>query len=220
MERADFPPAQRGGFAWARQRWLRKSGRKEEALQAVLEQAALYREAGNEASEMMAMGNVAHCELGLGRFDDAERHARDALARLAAIGAQGHGGHVGWSLALALVLQAKSAEAIEAAVQAWPHLRAEGDEVRLLPVVALAAAQQGRLSDACRAIGCFDASIERLNLVRPPQEFGEDDALERLLEGLPGVAAAREREAGAALDIEAAFAQACARANQSVRCSA
>jgi len=216
LERPDFPPAQRGGFAWARQRWLRKSGRKEEALQAVMEQAALYREAGNEAAEMMAMGNVAHCELGLGRFDAAERHARDALARLDAIGAQGHGGHVGWSLALALVMQSKSAEAIEAAAQAWPHLRAEGDEIRLLPVVALAAAQQGRLADACRTIGCFDAAIERLDLVRPPQEFGEEDMLERLLAGLPDDAAAREREVGATLDLEAAFTQACARAKPPV----
>ena len=59
-----------------------------------MEQVALYREAGNEAAEMMAMGNVAHCEITLGRFEEAERHARDALQRLDAIGAQGHGGHV------------------------------------------------------------------------------------------------------------------------------
>ena len=114
---------------------------------------------------------------------------------------------------MALVLQSKSAEAIEAATKAWPHLRAEGDEIRLLPVVALAAAQQGRLAVACRTIGCFDAAIERLDLVRPPQEFGEEDALQRLLAGLPEDTAARERGAGALLGIEATFMQACELAN-------
>jgi predicted ATPase/DNA-binding winged helix-turn-helix (wHTH) protein len=211
LERPDFPPAQRGGFAWARQRWLRKTGRKEEALQAVLQQAALYREAGNVAAEMMAIGNVAHCEVTLGRFEEAERHARDALERLDAIGAQGHGGHIGWSLALALVMQVKSSEALAAAAQAWPPLRAEGDEIRLLPVAALAAAQQGRLADACRAIGCFEAAIERLDLVRPPPESGEEDALAQLIAGLSHEEATREREAGASLAVEAAFAQACGR---------
>ena len=208
VEQAGFPPGQRGGFAWARQRWLRKTGRLQEALDSVVQQAALYREAGNEAAEMMAIGNVAHCELCLGRLADAEAHARTALARLDAIGSPGHGGHIGWTLALALVLQDKSQEALAAAAAAWPHLRAEGDEIRLLPVAALAAAQQGRWRQACRVMGCIAAVSARLDLVRPPAEFGEDAALQRLLEGVPDEQREREIAAGATLDMEAAFAQA------------
>ena len=178
VDQAGFPPGQRGGFAWARQRWLRKTGCLQEALDSVVLRAALYREAGNEAAEMMAIGNVAHCELCLGRLVDAEMHSRAALARLDAIGSPGHGGHIGCVLALALVLQDKSQEALEAAAAAWPHLRAEGDEIRLLPVAALAAAQQGRWRQACRAMGCIAAVTARLDLVRPPAEFGEDVALQ------------------------------------------
>ncbi len=209
IERPDFPPAQRAGFAWAKQRWLRKSGRLQEALDAVLHQAALYREAGNEAAEMMAVGNVAHCELCLGRFDDAERHARTAIETLDAIGSSGHGGHIGCVLALALALQSKNDEALAAAAVAWPHLKAEGDEIRLLPAVALVAAQQGRLKQACWVLGCIAATIDRLGLVRPPAEFGEDVALQRLLSALPEEESKREFSVGAKLDMEAAFAQVC-----------
>lgn len=209
VEQAGFPPGQRGGFAWARQRWLRKTGCLQEALDSVVLQAALYREAGNEAAEMMAIGNVAHCELCLGRLVDAETHSRAALARLDAIGSPGHGGHIGCVLALALVLQDKSQEALEAAAAAWPHLRAEGDEIRLLPVAALAAAQQGCWRQACRAMGCIAAVTARLDLVRPPAEFGEDVALQRLLDSVPEEQREREIASGATLDMEAAFAQAC-----------
>jgi hypothetical protein len=208
VEQVGFPPGQRGGFAWARQRWLRKTGRLQEALDAVVQQAALYREAGNEAAEMMAIGNVAHCELCLGRLADAEDHARAALSRLDAIGSPGHGGHIGCVLALALVLQQKSREALAAAAVAWPHLRGEGDEIRLLPIAALAAAQQGRWRQACRVMGCIAAATARLDLVRPPAEFGEDLVLERLLDGVPEEQREREIAFGATLDMEAAFAQA------------
>jgi tetratricopeptide (TPR) repeat protein len=209
IEQPDFPPAQRGGFAWARQRWLRKSGRFEEALDAVRQQVMLYREAGNAAAEMMAVGNVAHCELCLGRFEDAELHARDAIATLGKIGAPGHGGHIGCVLAQALALQGKSRESLAAAGAAWPHLRAEGDEIRVLPVVALAAAQLGRLRPACWILGSLDAAVERFGLVRPLAEFGEDVLLERLLQALTPEEVVRERAAGARLDMEAAFAHAC-----------
>ena len=185
-----------------------EDGRLQEALDSVVQQVALYREAGNEAAEMMAIGNVAHCELCLGRLADAEAHSRAALARLDAIGSPGHGGHIGCVLALTLVLQDKSREALEAAALAWPHLRAEGDEIRLLPVAALAAAQQGRLRQACRVMGCIAAVTARLDLVRPARRVRRGCRLERLLDSVPEEQREREIAYGATLDMEAVFAQA------------
>jgi hypothetical protein len=112
-------------------------------------------------------------------------------------------------LAQALALQGKSRESLAAAGAAWPHLRAEGDEIRVLPVVALAAAQLGRLRPACWILGSLDAAVERFGLVRPLAEFGEDVLLERLLQALTPEEVVRERAAGARLDMEAAFAHAC-----------
>ena len=58
-------------------------------------------------------------------------------------------------------------------------------------------------------MGCIAAVTARLDLVRPPAEFGEDVALQRLLDSVPEEQREREIASGATVDMEAAFAQAC-----------
>ena len=175
LDGAARSPRQRATFMWAKARWLRTAGRLDDALAAVLEQAAIYRADGFELGEAIALGaNVASYEFQLGREEDAEARARAALACLERLGANAMAGHIHHTLMLALAFQGRTAEAFEQGRIARPLLTAEGDEVRLLEGLALLAAQQGRPRDAACVIGFVDAH-------RPSRH-------------LPGVIPRRQRE--------------------------
>ena len=210
LEGLHISPRLRGGMAWARQRWLRHLDRLDEALDAVLQQAALYREEGFEAMEAIAHGaNVAACENALGRYSSAEARARRALERIETLGAARDGGHVRASLMNSLILQGRCDEAIEQARAALPLLRAEGDEFRLLEPLALNAALAGRYEDAARITGYVDAHRAHNGAAREPELQRRRDRIDALLGGAPESATLSARQAqGAALDAAAIFAHA------------
>ena len=158
LEHDGLPARLRGSLAWARQRWLTRSDRLEEGLDAVLVQAEHYRRAGLEDWAAIAEGaNVASLETSLGRPHSAEARARQALATIERLGMAQEGGHVRLSLATALSDLGRYDEAVAEARAALPLLIGEGDEFRLLEPLALNAALQGRHADAARVLGFADA---------------------------------------------------------------
>jgi tetratricopeptide (TPR) repeat protein len=170
LEQADWPPSLRANFQWARHRWLLMQGRTEEALQCALKQAELTRQYDAAGFVHIVLGgNVAACELALGRVQQAEARARQALESLETSGAVVLGlGHLLQTLALALVMQGRHGEAAVMIRRAQRHLAREGDDLRLLETAALHAAGQGRMEDAARALGHAEAALRRNGEVRWP----------------------------------------------------
>ena len=208
IERPDFPGRQRASLAWSRSRWYALQGRIEEALEATLEQARLYREDGLELGEMIATGaNVTAYEIALGRYESAERRGRHALERMAALGATSQTGHFRSSLALCYLMQGRLREARAEAAVALPLLRQEGDEFRLLDPLSLGAALAGRFREAARLIGFVDTHRARSGAGLYASQQERREQVDRLLAAnlTPADVATLTAE-GAALGIDAAFA--------------
>ena len=206
---SDAMPARlRGGMAWARQRWLSRTDRNEEAMQSVLLQAEHYRRQGLDEWAAIAEGaNVATFEIVLGRPHSAEARARHALLVLESHGASREGGHVRLTLSNALSAQGRLDESIDEARRAFPLLLAEGDEFRMLEPLALTAALQGRTGDAARVLGYADRHRAGNGAVRTPaQQRRRDEAGALLAASLSGQDEAALRTEGAALTHFAAFA--------------
>ncbi len=200
LDGAPRPPRQRATFMWAKARWLRAAGRLDDALAAVLQQAAIYREDRFELGEAIALGaNVAAYEIQLGRAEEAEVRARAALATVDRLGANAMSGHIRHTLMLALALQGRSEEALEQGRLALPLLTAEGDEMRLLEGLALVAAQQGRFRDAACVIGFGDATHQFRNLPGAVTRRHRERVDALLRDALPAADAAACRSRGAAL---------------------
>ena len=175
-------PRLRGGMAWARQRWLSRADRNEEAMQAVMLQVEHYRRDGLDEYAAIAEGNVASHEILLGRPHSAEARCRHALTVLDAHGAAREGGHVRMALSVALSEQGRFEEAIDEARRAFPLLLAEGDEFRMLEPLALTAALQGRIADASRVLGFADRHRPGNGAVRTPAQQRRRDRAAALIE--------------------------------------
>ena len=198
-------------FGWAEYRWLQARGRCDDALRSALDQCRITREAGLHTRELTLMGDVvADCELALGRSDAAEAHAREALAALKREPGTSYGiAHVTDTLAQALVLQHKHDEAIATARRAVKLTRGAGFHFRSLEVLALNAAEQGRLRDAAWLTGHVDAAYARRGEIRWPHVAVRRAALDALvLDGLSDIEHARLQAEGAVSSTDEAFARA------------
>jgi predicted ATPase/DNA-binding winged helix-turn-helix (wHTH) protein len=198
-------------FGWAEYRWLQARGRCDDALRSALDQCRIAREAGLRVRELTLMGDVvADCELSLGRGDAAEKHAREALAALECEPDTAYGvAHVTDTLAQALVLQHKHDEAIATARRAVKLTRGAGFHFRALEVLALSAAEQGRLRDAAWLTGHVDAAYAQRGEVRWPHVAARRAALDALLlDGMSNSEHAELQAQGAASSTDEAFARA------------
>jgi predicted ATPase/DNA-binding winged helix-turn-helix (wHTH) protein len=198
-------------FGWAEYRWLQARGRCDDALRSALEQCGIAREAGLRTRELTLMGDVvADCELALGRGDAAEEHARAALAALERLPGTTYGiAHVTDTLAQALVLQHKHDEAIATARRALKLTRGAGFHFRSLELLALNAAEQGRLRDAAWLTGHVDAAYARRGEVRWPHVAVRRAALDALLlDGMSYSEHAQLQAEGAVSSTDEAFARA------------
>jgi predicted ATPase/DNA-binding winged helix-turn-helix (wHTH) protein len=187
LERPGFPPALRSYLRWARYRALRREGREEEALQCALEQVELSAQRDPVFTHRISGVNVVDCEIALGRFAQAEAHARTALDALAAAGVDDRRtGPVLEGLALALVLQDRPDEAVAVARRARPLLAADGDDLRLLETLALAVTLQARAETAARILGHVDDHFARRGWLRWPAASERRARLDTLIaEALP-----------------------------------
>jgi tetratricopeptide (TPR) repeat protein len=206
LERATWPGQQRAGLLYARCWWYARIGRYEEALACAQEQVAINREGGNPVGEQALMANVVAMELLLGRPEAALEHARNAIARLDALGAGAAAGFLYWIAMIALILLDRLDEAVDAGRMARTLLLREGDEHRLLSALALLAASQGRMTAAARIIGYDDAYLARTGeVVRPVAALLRAHLSPLLDAALPAPELARLRLEGAALRGEQVF---------------
>ena len=102
LERPEWPARQRAKLQFARCFWFARQGRIEEALACARRQVAICREGGVEVAALYAMSNVTLMESLLGRPREALEHARTAIARLHALGADVGAGHLYFSEMIAL----------------------------------------------------------------------------------------------------------------------
>ncbi|HET7097972.1 MAG TPA: winged helix-turn-helix domain-containing protein [Casimicrobiaceae bacterium] len=162
LVRPEWPARQRSSLEFARCWWFARQGGIEEALAAAERQAAICRDGGAEAASLYAVSNITTMELLLGRWHDTLAHARTAIDRLHALGADAGASHLYQSEMLALVMLGRLDEAWVAARNAYPRLLHEGDEYRLLLSLALLNAREGRLDVAMRIVGFDDALRSRI----------------------------------------------------------
>jgi hypothetical protein len=159
LVRPEWPARQRASLHFAHCFWYARQGRLEDALAAAERQSAICREGGAEAVSLYAVSNITIMEVLLGRWKEALAHARAAIDRLHALGADVNAGHLYQSEMMALVMLGRLDEAWVAARNAYPRLLHEGDEYRMLLSLALLNAREGRLDVAMRIVG-FDKALE------------------------------------------------------------
>lgn len=207
IEQAAWPPALRSSFRWAKHRWLQLQGRTEEALACAREQAELLAQAGNWAMHVAWGANVADCETALGRPAQAEAHARAALQALDDLGIDENiVGHVMDALVVALVQLGRGDDALPVARRARRLLAREGDDLRLLEPLALAACGRGHWSVAARLIGHVDAAMALSGQTRWPSAAQRRAQLQqRLDQALPAAVQRELQRAGAVMARDEAF---------------
>jgi predicted ATPase/DNA-binding winged helix-turn-helix (wHTH) protein len=206
LERPEWPARQRAGLQWARCWWFARQGRIEEALACAQRQVAICRDGGVEVASLYAVSNVTIMELLLCRWQQALDHARIAIDRLHALGADAGAGHLYQSEMIALLMLNRLDEALPAARNAYSRLLQEGDEYRMLLSLALLNALLGRLDVATRVMGFDDAKQTRIgesvNVLAPLFHQRLDPLLAA---GLSVDERARLTAEGAALRDEEAF---------------
>jgi predicted ATPase/DNA-binding winged helix-turn-helix (wHTH) protein len=159
LEQPKWPARQRAKLFFARCFWFARQGRFNDALASAQRQVAICRDEGVEVAALYAMSNVTFMESLTGQPLDALEHARAAIPRLHAVGADDGAGHLYYSELIALLLLGRPGEALIAARNAYPRLSQEGDQHRLLLPLALVAALQGKVELAAR-LAAFDDARE------------------------------------------------------------
>ena len=159
LERPEWPARQRAKLQFARCFWFAHQSRFAEALECAQRQVAICRDAGVEVGALYAMSNVTLMEAALGHAQEAVQHAREAIARLHALGADAGAGHLYYSELTALLTLDRVDEARIAARNAYPRLLHEGDQHRMLLPFALLNAMTGHLDIAARVLG-FDQAVQ------------------------------------------------------------
>jgi predicted ATPase/DNA-binding winged helix-turn-helix (wHTH) protein len=159
LERPEWPARQRAKLQFARCFWFARQGRIEDALASAERQVAICRDDGVEVGALYATSNVTLMESLLGRSLEALDHARTAIARLHALGADAAAGHLYFGEMIALLDLDRPDEALLAARNAYPRLLHEGDQYRILLPLALINGSNGRLDVAARVAG-FDDAIQ------------------------------------------------------------
>lgn len=184
--------SQRVRLQFVRFRVFSRLQRFEDALAAAQLQASIAREGGNLLGANYAMSNVVAAENELGRIDDARAHAEAAIAELVALGGGAGAGHCWLGLAHAHAFAGHVSEARAAARTAYTLLLPENDQNRVLWVLTLCAALDGRAEDALRTAGYRDAADARAGVLRETYWTAGQAQLDNALATGP-IGPARER---------------------------
>jgi predicted ATPase/DNA-binding winged helix-turn-helix (wHTH) protein len=200
LQRTDWPVPPLSNWHWARERWLMRAGRYEEAAAVQLAQAEAQQDFASVGAPQIALINAADNELAIGRVAAAEARARAAVQALEAVTAQRSAAGYGWGVIAACEAQRGAwRAALASCARACPLLEIEGDEALLLPVLAACAAGLGRAEDAARLAGHADAADARAGIVPWPAAAAERSRLQAVLaaalsaERLPALLAAGAR---------------------------
>ncbi len=195
----DASTRRRASLEFARCRWYMQQGKVEESLAAAERQCALSREGGSELGALYATSNVASALLEVGDPDQALARSRAAIARVEELGAPG-AGHLWLGVAGAHALRQEVDASLAACAVAYRHLLTEADQLRVFPVCAHCCAMQGRLGDAARLLGHFEAAYARTGAREELYRRRGRRLLEALLDaGLSPEARARLHAEGAAM---------------------
>jgi tetratricopeptide (TPR) repeat protein len=155
-----WPAKQRAVFALAQAIWLMGFGRHEEAMAALLRQAACYREEGLDFGVQLALSSAGFQEACLGRYDAGIARLSQAARELRQMNARfGVGDAVGY-LSFAYALRGgpgDASRALSLAADAWPELQRSQRPVWLLLSTAHAQMQLGQAAAAARVLGKVDA---------------------------------------------------------------
>jgi len=142
-----------------------------EAVQAFTQALGPAQRGGDLRNVFYVFNNLAAVYLEMGEVDQAVAHHRATLdlARGPRFDSQMSGFSLAW-LARALTVKGSLAEAQSVFEQALPHLRRTVGVRHFCGYIAELAAQQGRLADAARLIGCDDAGLAQRGVARSPQD--------------------------------------------------
>ena len=158
----DAPFRQRAALALAHGRHFAYLGDYEKALAGAERQAAIYREAGQQLGEQMALSTAAWFSCALGRIDDAIPVLQHAIATLRRIKAPYGIGGSQMVLACAYALRGDRESALAMGRDVIQYLQRTLMVVWLVPYMALLHAQQpGSEADAALLIGFFDIELKR-----------------------------------------------------------
>ncbi len=163
------PFRQRAALALAHGRHFAYLGDYEKARAGAERQAAIYREAGEQFGEQMALSTAAWFGCALGRIDDAIPVLEHAITTFRRIKAPyGIGGSQQF-LAGAYALHGDREAALATGRDVIQYLQRSQMVVVLVPYMALLHAQQARSeADAALLIGFFDVELKRTGRIVPP----------------------------------------------------
>lgn len=203
IEQPTWPPHRRASRAFAEWVVALNDARYDEAREHATAQADLNRAAGNLLGELLALGNVATCDVWADQPERAVPQLRRVIAELERAGFGYTAGHMVYNLAVALSSLGELDEAVAQMSRAYALLRREGDQAIMLPSLVRLTAARGCADAALRLSGYAQALRRRLGIDSP-------DALnwtEKLVPASIGPAErARLREEGAGMAEEQAFA--------------
>ncbi|MGZ9074351.1 MAG: ATP-binding protein [Burkholderiaceae bacterium] len=165
----DAPFRQRAALALAHGRHFAYLGDYEKALAGAERQAAIYREAGEQFGEQMALSTAAWFGCALGRIDNAIPILQHAIATFHRSKAPyGIGGSQQF-LTCAYALRGDRESAFATGRAVIPYLQRSQSVVVLVPYLALLHAQQlESVADAALLIGFFDIELKRTGRFVPP----------------------------------------------------
>ena len=165
----DAPFRQRAALALAHGRHFAYLGDYERAVAGAQRQAAIYREAGAQLGEQLALSTVAHFNCALGRIDDAIPVLQHAIATFRKIGAPyGIGGSQQF-LVCAYALRGDREPALALGREVIQYLQRTQMVVSLVPYMALLQVQQpGSEADAALLAGYFNIELTRTGRIVPP----------------------------------------------------
>lgn len=203
IEQPTWPPHRRASRAFAEWIVALNDARYEDARAHANAQANLNRAAGNLLGELLALGNVATCDVWADQPARAVPQLQRVVAELERSGNGYAAGHMVYNLAVALSSLGELDQAVVQMRRAYALLRREGDQaIMLSPLVRLTAAR-GRAKSALRLSGYAHALRARLGIDRAEElEWAE----EFVPASIDDAERSRLREQGAALTEEQAFA--------------
>jgi predicted ATPase/DNA-binding winged helix-turn-helix (wHTH) protein len=200
-----WPARRRAALALAAWVAALNANRADEAVGHALREVAISQETGSASDEAMALARVGMAEIHVpGCEAIGEARLRQAESLLDAAGNAQSGGHIGYSLSLALMRRGAFDEALDQARRTYRLLRRDGEQGLMLGLMPLLAVSRGDLQGAARAAGYVAAVYARAGL---PQRGNFADAIARLRLALPLEEIERMGAEGARFSEESFFAQ-------------
>jgi predicted ATPase/DNA-binding winged helix-turn-helix (wHTH) protein len=169
--------------------WADRTGDVARMMKLLGEQLKLAKAAGDSANVHNVLSNLADTELTAGLVDDAVAHGKELESRLRGTRHQTALAYAQVGLTGALLAQGDLVSARDMAHQAWPLAVRFDIKHPLADILALLAATEGRMADACRLRGYADAGYITYGLVRQTAELRAAERADELARASIGDAA-------------------------------